>query len=143
MKDIKPDANIDSTVEVADNVCIESKTVIKKDCKIGNNVIIKEECILAEGTVVEDDVYIGPQVITSNERIISSHGRPKKGELSPPVIKRGARIYAGTIIGPGVTIGENAMTGLGSLVIRDIPANELWAGHPAKKLKDIPKDELL
>lgn len=122
---------------------IGHNTVIEEDVRIGNNVRIQACCYITKGTIIEDDVFIGPSVSTYNDRYICSHGRPKKSFLRAPLIKYGARIGGGTNIGPEVTIGENSFIGCGSLVLKNVPRQEIWFGSPAKQISHVPEDELL
>ena len=94
-------------------------------CEIGSNVSIQTACHITRGVRIEDDVFIGPGVVTLND--------PLKGEgLRYPVIMRGARIGGGSLIMPGVTIGENAFVGAGSVVTRDIASGGVSLGNPAR-----------
>lgn len=71
------------------------------------------------------------------------HGRNINPPVEGPHIKRAARISAGVIIFPGIEIGENSFIGAGSVVTKNIPKEEIWFGTPAKKMGDVPKEEIL
>lgn len=75
--------------------------------------------------MIEDDVFVGPHVTTLNDKLTG-------GELSFPRICRGAKIGGGSVILPGVTIGENAIVGAGSVVTDDVPAGATVFGNPAR-----------
>ena len=114
------------------NIC--SHCFIENDVVIGNNVTVKCGVYLWDGITIEDNVQIGPNVTFTNDK----YPRAKQTfELQRTTIKKGASIGAASTILGGVTIGENAMIGAGSLVTKDIPANELWYGSPAKFIKKI------
>jgi len=114
------------------NIC--SHCFIENDVKIGNNVTIKNGVYLWDGITIEDDVQIGPNVTFTNDK----YPRAKQPfELQRTVLKKNASIGAASTILGGVTIGENAMVGAGSLVTKDIPANELWVGTPARFIRKI------
>lgn len=111
--------------------------------RIGDNVGISNIAIVAYGAnvVIEDDVLIG-----GGGKIYSSdfHSLRYKERMKTPdsavkcqdvIIKRGAFIGAGSIILKGVSVGEQAVIGAGTVVTRSIPANEIWAGNPAKFIK--------
>ncbi len=112
------------------------------DVKIGNDCSISTQSHLTGGIVIEDRVFFGPNVTTTNTRKIS-FGRAYDVVTDAPVIKYGARIGGGATILAGVTIGEQAMIGAGAVVTKDVPAKEVWVGNPARKLRDVPEDELL
>lgn len=113
---------------VGENCNICSHSFIENDVKIGNNVTVKCGVYLWDGITVEDNVQIGPNVTFTNDK----YPRAKQTfELQRTVIKKNASIGAAAVILGGVTIGENAMIGAGSVVTKDIPANELWVGNPA------------
>ena len=81
-----------------------------------------------------DNVFVGANVAFTNDK----YPRSKEyGHTLPTLIKRGATIGAGCTILCGITIGENAMIGAGSVVTKDIPAGELWVGNPAKFVRKI------
>ena len=117
------------------NVC--SHCFIENDVIIGDNVTIKCGVQLWDGVRIEDNVFIGPNVTFTNDKFPRSKQYPEKFEKT--IIRAGASIGAGATILCGIEIGENAMIGAGSVVTKDIPANELWIGHPARFVKKIEK----
>ena len=83
---------------------------------------------------IEDNVHIGPNVTFTNDK----YPRAKqKFELQKTLIRRNASIGARSVILGGITIGENAMIGAGSVVTKNVPANELWFGNPARFVREI------
>ena len=119
---------------IGENCNICSHSFIENDVKIGNNVTIKCGVYLWDGITLEDNVQIGPNVTFTNDK----YPRAKQAfELQRTVIKKNASIGAAAVILGGVTICENAMIGAGSVVTKDIPANELWVGNPAKFVRKI------
>jgi acetyltransferase-like isoleucine patch superfamily enzyme len=96
--------------------------------KIGKNCSIQAFCYICPTTVIEDDVFIGPGTITLNDKYPPSHGK----HWAPVIIKKGASIGGGCVLLPGVTIGEGAMIGAGSVVTKSVPKKEVWYGNPAK-----------
>jgi len=107
---------------------------------IGKNVFINHACSFLDlgGITIEDNVLIGPRV----NLVTESHPldpEDRKALIAKPVtIKRGAWIGAAATILPGVTVGENAVVAAGAVVSRDVPANTVVAGVPAKIVKSIP-----
>lgn len=119
---------------IGENCNICSHCFIENDVKIGNNVTVKCGVYLWDGITVEDNVQIGPNVTFTNDK----YPRAKQAfDLQRTVIKKNASIGAAAVILGGVTIGENAMIGAGSVVTKDIPANELWVGNPATFVRKI------
>jgi acetyltransferase-like isoleucine patch superfamily enzyme len=107
--------------------------------KLGKNVFINHACSFLDlgGIVIEDDVLIGPKVnlITENHPVEPS--QRKMLDLRSILVKRNAWIGAGATILPGVTIGENSIVAAGAVVNKDVPANTIVGGIPAKILKTI------
>jgi acetyltransferase-like isoleucine patch superfamily enzyme len=105
--------------------------------KLGKNVFINHACSFLDlgGIVIEDDVLIGPKVnlITENHPVEPS--QRKMLDLRSILVKRNAWIGAGATILPGVTIGENSIVAAGAVVNKDVPANTIVGGIPAKILK--------
>ena len=108
---------------------IHSHVWIANGVFIGNNVRIQAFTFIPQGVTIEDDVFIGPRVTFLNDKY------PPSGKWSTTLIKRGASIGGGAVILPGLSIGENAMVGAGSVVTKHIPDNEVWMGTPAKFFK--------
>ena len=107
--------------------------------RIGKNVFINTACVFTDlgGIVIEDNVLIAPQVkiISVNHDI---NPKTRRGEILSPVhIQKNAWIGAGATILPGVTIGENAVIAAGAVVSKNVPANTIYGGVPAKWIKDI------
>ena len=93
--------------------------------RIGNHVSIQTGCHITRGVVIEDDVFVGPGTITLNDKLTG-------GEMAYPRICTGAKIGGGSVILPGVTIGENATIGSGSVVTRDVANGVTVYGNPAR-----------
>lgn len=126
---VLPQAKIGSNCNICAHVLIENEVVI------GNNVTIKSGVQIWDGITIEDDVFIGPNATFTNDLFPRSKNPDWK--LAKTVIKRGASIGANATILAGVTIGENAMIGAGSVVTKDVPANSVWYGNPAKFIREI------
>lgn len=124
-----PDAKIGDNCNICANVLIEN------DVSVANNVTVKSGVQLWDGITVEDDVFIGPNATFTNDLFPRSKNPDWK--LSKTVIKKGASIGANATILCGITIGENAMIGAGSVVTKDVPSGEVWAGNPARFIRRI------
>lgn len=97
---------------------------------IGEDVIFDTD--YPEDIIIEEGVRITARCILLTHFMTPSTGSYARGQI---IIKRGAYIGANTIICKPVTIGENAIIGAGSIITKDIPANEVWAGNPAKFIR--------
>jgi acetyltransferase-like isoleucine patch superfamily enzyme len=107
--------------------------------RIGKNVFINHDCTFLDigGITIEDEVLIGPKVSVITESHPLNPAERKALLVKPVAIKRNAWIGAGAIILPGVTVGENAVVAAGAVVSKDVPANTVVAGIPAKVIKTI------
>lgn len=111
------------------NCNINCHTFIENDVVIGDNVTVKSGTYIWDATRIADDVFIGPNVVFTNDI------RPRsKTRVNYPltVIETGASLGANTTILAGVKIGAYAMTGIGSVITRDVPAYALVYGNPAR-----------
>lgn len=115
------------------NIC--SHCFIENDVVVGNRVTIKNGNQLWDGITIEDDVFIGPNVTFTNDKYPRS--KNDKYELSKTIVKKGASIGGGSVILPGLVIGENALIGAGSVVTSNVKANSLVFGNPARYVRDV------
>ena len=122
------------------------KCKIGKDCKISSFVYIEEGVVIGDnckirpfvfiptGVTIEDNVFIGPNVTFTNDK----HPRVKGDwKILPTTVKNGASIGANSVIVPGITIGEEAMIGAGSVVAKDVPNKAVVVGNPARMIRRI------
>ena len=116
--------------KIGSNCNINAHCFIENDVVIGNNVTVKCGVQLWDGITIEDDGFIGPNVTFTNDKYPRS--KNVQFELKRTTIKNNASIGANATILCGITIGEYAMIGAGSVVTKDIPAGELWYDNPAK-----------
>lgn len=129
--------------KIGDGSKIGTFVEIQRGVDIGCNVKISSHTFICDGVTIEDNVFIGHHVCFINDlypRAVNQDGS-LQGEqdwhLIPTVVKRGASIGSNATILCGVTIGEGAIVGAGSVVIRDVPANTIVAGNPARILREI------
>jgi UDP-2-acetamido-3-amino-2,3-dideoxy-glucuronate N-acetyltransferase len=115
------------------NVC--SHVFIESDVIIGDSVTIKNGVQLWGGVRIENNVFIGPNVTFTNDHFPRSKIYPQ--QFLKTIIKAGASIGANATILPGLTIGENAMIGAGAVVTKDVPANVIVVGNPARVVRSI------
>lgn len=107
--------------------------------QIGKNVFINHACTFLDlgGIIIEDDVMIGPKVSIITENHPVNPNERKMLDLKSVIVKRNAWIGANATILPGVIIGENSVVAAGSVVTKNVPANTVVAGIPAKIIKEI------
>ena len=111
------------------NCNINCHCFIENDVVVGNKVTIKSGVYLWDGLRIEDEVFIGPNVTFTNDSVPRSKAYPE--QFDKTIVKRGASIGANATIKGGITIGEYAMIGAGSVVTKDIPPYTVWYGNPA------------
>ncbi len=116
---------------IGSNCNINCQVFIENDVKIGDNVTIKPGVQIWDGVELEDNVFVGPNVTFTNDLIPRSKVYPEV--FAKTLIKKGASIGANSTIVAGNIIGENALIGAGSVVTKDVPANTVWFGNPAKQ----------
>lgn len=121
---VLPGARIGSECNICDSVFIENDVVI------GDRVTIKNGVQLWDGITLEDDVFVGPNATFSNDKLPRSKQRPPK--FLKTIVKKGASIGANATLLPGITVGERAMIGAGSVVTRDVPPLAIVAGNPGR-----------
>jgi len=127
--------------EIGDNSKVGAFVEIQKGVKVGKNVKISTHTFICEGVTIEDNVFIGHNVSFINDKY--PHSTNPDGNMQtqenwkvvPTLIKRGASIGTSATIMCGVTVGENAIVGAGSVVTKDVPANATAVGVPARVRK--------
>ena len=105
---------------------------VGRDVKIGNNVKIQNNVSVYEGVTLEDDVFCGPSMVFTNVSAPRS-AFPKGGVYEKTLVRRGATLGANSTIVSGVTLGEHAFIGAGSVVTKDVPDFALVYGNPAQR----------
>jgi acetyltransferase-like isoleucine patch superfamily enzyme len=129
--------------EIGDNTKIGTFVEIQKGAKIGNNCKISSHTFICEGVAIADNVFVGHSVAFINDRYpraTSRGGRLQTDddwECNPTFVKEGASIGSGATVLSGITIGEHAIVGAGSVVTRNVPPGTIVAGNPAKVLRKI------
>lgn len=116
---------------------------IQKGASIGKNCKISSHTFICEGVHIEDNVFVGHGVMFTNDlfpRATNADGSQQTDadwKVIETFVKRGASIGSNATILCGITIGENALVGAGAVVTKDVPANTIVAGSPAKIIKTI------
>ena len=146
---------IDDRTMIGHYVVMRDGTKIGKDCIIGHHVVfegattvgdhtaIHSQCHITSYTKIGSYVFMGPMTVTTNDPVMGYERKNIEVEPKGPIIMDGARIGAGCVIMPGITIGREAMIGAGSLVTKDIPDYAIAYGSPAKVMGRVPDNALL
>ena len=127
--------------EIGDDVKIGTFVEIQKGSRIGNRCKVSSHTFICEGVVLEDDVFIGHNVTFINDRY--PRATNGSGQLQTEadwscvatLVKCGASIGSGSTLLCGITIGENALVGAGSVVTKNVPPGAIVAGNPARVVK--------
>lgn len=147
-------STIGSNVMIADfasireDVIIGNKTIIgrgvaiENKCTIGYRCKLETYCHIAPYSVLEDYVFIAPNVFTSNDNY-AGRDKERLKHFKGITVLKGGRLGVGCIVMPGITIGQDAFVGAGSLITRNIPPGEIWYGSPARYVKKVDERQLL
>lgn len=119
--------------QIGDDVCVWSNAVIDYGCRIGSRVKIHSGCYVAQFTELDDDVFLAPGVCIANDLYPGDAESARR--MRGPKIGAGAQIGVNSTILPYVEIGAGALIGSGSVVTRDLPANCVAYGNPARPHK--------
>jgi acetyltransferase-like isoleucine patch superfamily enzyme len=132
--------------EIGDNTKIGAFVEIQKNAKVGNNCKISSHTFVCEGVTIEDNAFVGHSVTFINDsypRSTAADGQlqtEKDWKVERTLVKKGASIGSGSTVLSNVVIGENAIVGAGSVVTKDVPANAVAAGNPAKVLRYLTEE---
>ena len=122
--------HVRENAEIGKECVLADYVYVGRGVKIGNNVKIENRATIYEGVTIEDKVFVGPHVSFTNDLIPRSFNTDWK--ILPTLVKEGSSIGAGTVIVCGVTIGEYALIGAGSVVTENMPPHALAYGNPAR-----------
>jgi acetyltransferase-like isoleucine patch superfamily enzyme len=129
--------------EIGDETKVGSFVEVQKNAKIGQRCKISSHTFICEGVTIENNVFVGHSVTFINDaypRAANPDGSLQTDadwKVETTLVKKGASIGSGSTILANVTIGENAIVGAGSVVTKDVPANVIVAGNPAKFLRRV------
>jgi acetyltransferase-like isoleucine patch superfamily enzyme len=132
--------------EIGDETKVGTFVEIQKNAIVGRRCKISSHTFICEGVTIEDQVFIGHGVTFVNDsfpRATTATGELQTGsdwKVETTLVKKGASIGSGATILSNVTIGERAIVGAGSVVTRDVPADVIVVGNPAKVLRSIPTE---
>ena len=130
---VMPTAVIGANCNLGQNVFIDNKVTIGDGVKIQNNVSVYN------GVTIEEDVFVGPSVVFTN--VINPRSFiERKNEFKPTLLKKGATIGANATIICGISIGEYAMIGAGTVVTKDVAPYALVVGNPGRQVGSVNKE---
>jgi acetyltransferase-like isoleucine patch superfamily enzyme len=127
---------------VRENVTIGGRSklgtnaVVDGGSSIGSRVSVQTGVYICTYSTIEDGVFLGPCCVFTNDRYMMQ----KPFKLIGPTVKKGASIGANALLFPGITVGEGAVVGSQAMVNVNVPARTIFAGIPAKKIRDLPND---
>lgn len=127
---------------IGDETRIGAFVEIQKHATIGARCKISSHTFICEGVLIEDDVFVGHGVVFINDRypratVAGRQQTEADWEVIPTRVKRGASIGSGVVIMCGVTIGEQALIGAGTVVLHDVPDHAIVVGMPARVVGDV------
>lgn len=132
---------------IGDNTKIGAFVEIQKNASVGKNCKISSHTFICEGVIIEDNVFIGHNVTFIND--LYPRATTSGGDLQTEAdwvcektfIRKGASVGSSATLLCGITVGENAIVGAGSVVTKDVPPNTVVAGNPARVLKKLKTEE--
>ena len=128
---------------IGDNTTIGAFVEIQKNANVGKSCKISSHTFICEGVTIEDNVFIGHNVTFINDKYPRATTRQgnlqteKDWSVVPTTVEEGASVGSSVTILCGVKIGAGAIVGAGSVVTKDIPSGEVWAGNPAKFIRKV------
>jgi acetyltransferase-like isoleucine patch superfamily enzyme len=154
MKNIAPSVTLGQNVflgdfinlygcRIGDNTKIGPFVEIQKNVLVGSNCKIQSHSFICEGVTIEDEAFIGHGVMFINDRYprsttgVGALQTEADWQVVPTVIKKGVSIGSNATILCGVTVGEGAIVGAGSVVTKDVPSGVIVAGNPARIVRKI------
>jgi acetyltransferase-like isoleucine patch superfamily enzyme len=127
---------------LGDEVVVGRGAFVENDVSVGARTRIQANAYVTAYSTLEDDVFLAPCVVTTNDNFMGRTER-RHSLREGPTIRRGARIGAGSVLLPGIEVGEEAFVGAGAVVLSDVPARAVVVGNPARQIREVRDEELL
>lgn len=116
-------------------------SVVDNDVIVGERVKVQTSVYLTAFTVIEDDVFVGPGATTTNDNTMDRHG--PETPLRGATLRRACRVGGGSVLTPGVEVGEEAFIAAGAVVTKDVPPRAVAIGVPARVVREVGEQDLL
>jgi acetyltransferase-like isoleucine patch superfamily enzyme len=126
---------------VGEGSVIGRGSVVDNDVTVGARVKIQTSVYLTAFSTIEDDVFVGPCATTTNDDTMARHG--PETPLRGATLRRACRIGGGTVLTPGVEVGEEAFVAAGAVVAKDVPPRAVVMGVPARVVREVGDEDLL
>ncbi len=146
--EIADDVFVADLATIRERVTIGEKTIIgrgvsvENDCKVGKKCKLETNCYITAYSELEDYVFIAPCVVTTNDNYLA-RSKERYEKFKGVTVKEGGRIGANATILPGKIIEKDGTVAAGSVVTKNVKSGELVVGSPARKLRDVPENQLL
>jgi acetyltransferase-like isoleucine patch superfamily enzyme len=127
--------------EIGAGSVIGRGSVVDNDVVVGARVKVQTSVYLTAFTVIEDDVFVGPGATTTNDNTMNRHG--PETPLRGATLRRACRVGGGTVLTPGVEVGEEAFVAAGAVVTKDVPPRAVVIGVPARVVREVGEQDLL
>ena len=145
---IEPKVLMADQCTIRENVTIGRGTIVGRGvtvenvCTVGRYCKLESECYLTAYSTLEDRVFVAPGVVTSNDNYVGRTAERFK-HFKGVTVRKGGRIGAGSVILPGIEIGEDGLVAAGSVVTHDVPARTIVLGAPARPWREVPVEQRL
>jgi UDP-2-acetamido-3-amino-2,3-dideoxy-glucuronate N-acetyltransferase len=134
-------AQIRDCARIGPGSTIGSYSSVDPGVLVGARVSVQTRCYLTGGSVLEDDVFVGPGVTLTNDNTMDRH--PPEAAFEGALLRRACRIGGGSVICPGVEVGEEAFVAAGALLTADVSPRAVMMGVPARQVREVGEQDLL
>ena len=135
-------ATVRENVKIGRGTIVGRGVTVENFCTIGRYCKLESECYLTAYSELEDRVFVAPGVVTSNDNYVGRTAERFK-HFKGVTVRKGGRIGAGTVLLPGIVVGEDALVAAGSVVTRDVAPRTIVLGTPARAWREVAVEQLL